>query len=133
MKSIVLYQTKNGASEIYAKWLAEEKKAEIKTFSNTDKIDFDSHDVFYIISGTYGGQMPLVNFLKDNWEDIKQKDITAIAVGMVPANHWWSKISYKFIPKYIKANIKFYKLVGFVPDRPETKKALKKENLSIIK
>lgn len=132
MNSIVFYQSKNGASKIYAQWLAENKKAKLKKFDEVTQNDFKLYDNYFIFSGTYGGQMPLVKFLKDNWIFLKQKNITAIAVGMVPHGHWWSKISYYFIPKYIRFNIKYFKLLGFDPNKPETKKAIKKENLSVI-
>lgn len=133
MKTLILYNTRNGASEKYAKWLAEELKIPAKRFEDIPQTGLEAAEKIYVLSGTYGGQMPLVQFLKNNWDGLRNKKIIAIAVGMVPAGNWWSKISYWLIPKYVRNNIEFHKLPGWMPEKPETLKGVKKENLQQIK
>ena len=132
MKKIVYYTTKNGASEKYAKWLAEKFECKYCEFQAVSQYPIADYEKIYVISGTYGGNMPLTQFLKENWQNLASKQIVAIAAGMVAKNHWWSKITYKMVPKHIRAKVEYHKIFGQIPDKPETLDQVKKENLNEI-
>ena len=79
------------------------------------------------MSGTYAGQMPLINFLKNNWDILKNKTIIAVSVGAIPAENDQNKASYDLIPDVIKDKIQFFKLPGKLLN--PNKDSMKKENL----
>jgi len=127
MKTVILYKTKKGSTEEYAKILGKEFSFNVFEF---DKFkDFNKYEKFIIMSGVYAGKIPLVSFLKKNWRKIKNKKITAIVVGMVDKEHIWSKINYFFIPFWIKNKIKYFKIMG---RNPESKEKVDKKNLNTI-
>lgn len=73
---------------------------------------FDKYKTVVVMSGTYASQMPLVNFLKKNWNFLKKKKVVAVAVGMIDPKDAASKVSYNLIPKEIRDEIKYFKLPG---------------------
>ena len=132
MKTLVIYNTRTGATEQYAKWVAEMVGVPAKKFEEATEQELEECQKLYILSGTYGGQMPLADFLNERWQVLAGKNITAIAVGMVAKNHWWTKLSYKRVPKKIRDGIKFHKVIGWSENNEKTKAAVKKENLKDI-
>jgi len=133
MKTFITYKTKNGASKKYAEWLAQKYNTEAIEFEHVDEKEIKATKKIYIISGTYGGVMPLTDFTRIHWNLIKNKDITLIAVGMAPERSWWSKLSYLMLPGAIKKNVKYYKLPGLMPDKAKTEKNVKESNLDRVK
>lgn len=83
-KGIILYQSKYGATKIYAEWLKEEigfdcietKKADIKKVVSYDKI--------IIGGGIYASGIAGLSFLKKNYSSLREKDIAVFCVGASP-------------------------------------------------
>ncbi|MFA5406630.1 MAG: flavodoxin domain-containing protein [Candidatus Nanoarchaeia archaeon] len=126
MKTIIAYKTRCGSTKEYAQLLS--KALKCKAFE-MDSIKDLNCDRLIVMSGVYAGQMPLVSFVKSNWKKIKGKELIMIAVGLVDEHHWWSKISYFFIPHKIKKQAKYFKIIGRDPDNKEP---VKKENLKRV-
>ncbi len=133
MNTFIAYKTKNGASKEYAGWLAAKYKTEPVEFEHAAEKDIKTAKKIFIISGTYGGVMPLTDFTRTHWNLIKSKDVTLIAVGMAPEKNWWSKLSFFMLPGAIKQNVKYYKLPGLMPDKEVTEKNVKESNLDRVK
>lgn len=112
MKTAIIYQTKTGSTKKYANWIAEATGAEVMTFDQAAEADLSSFDRVIASSGTYAGRMPLTKFLKDNWSELKEKEIFILAVGAAPEDNWWSRISYKLVPKKIREKAAYRKLPG---------------------
>lgn len=136
MKTLICYKTKHGATEQYAKWIAEATKGKLKRFDEIDrKFDFSPYDQIVVSSGTYASLMPLNRFLKRQWKKLEGKKVVVVAVGAAPADDSWSLRSYNYIPKNIQAKVKYFKIMGEVPEnaRPKDYKTqVKKENLKEI-
>lgn len=112
MNTVIIYKTVNGATKKYAQILQKETGADLFDFNDFESIDISKYDRLIVSSGTYAGSMPLVKLMKKHWDKIKDKDLVAVAIGEAPADNWWSKISYRRIPKYIRASIKYCKIPG---------------------
>lgn len=136
MKTLICYKSKHGATEQYAKWLAQETKADLKQFEDVPRgYKFEGYDTVVVSSGTYASLMPLNRFLKRHWKNLEPKKVVVFAVGAAPADDPWSARSYNWIPKKIQAKIKYFKILGEVPEnaRPAGYKSqVKKENLTEI-
>ena len=127
MKTLIAYKTKLGSSKKYATWLAESLRAEVVDFDKAGQINWTEIPRLVVISGTYGGRMPLTKFLKENWGQLQKTEIIALAVGAAPADNWWSRLSYKLIPEKIRSRIKYRKLPGEIEKSikiPEARKYL---------
>lgn len=101
--------------------------AEVVDFDEAAGTDWAGVSRLIVISGTYGGRMPLTKFLTENWDKLQQTKIIALAVGAAPEDNWWSKISYKLIPRNIRQEIKYRKLPGEIEKSikiPEARKYL---------
>ncbi len=133
MKTFIAYKTRNGASKKYADWLAEKHGTTAIDFDEIDEKNIAAAKNIYVISGTYGGVMPLTDFVRSRWDNLKNKNIILIAVGMAPEDNWWSRLSYFMIPGTIKKNVKYYKLPGLMPNKIETEKNVKESNLDRVK
>lgn len=118
MKLLILYKTKHGSTEQYAKWIAEEVNADIFDVKSFNKDNLEKYDAIIIGSPTYMGQIQMKDFLEQNWKVLKNKNIYLFNVGMFPWKHPDSKKSFEMIPEYIQNKIGFSKL----PGRLDTKK-----------
>jgi menaquinone-dependent protoporphyrinogen IX oxidase len=117
MKILICYKTKGGATEKYAKWMAEALKADIKTYAELGRrFDFSAYDTVIVSSGTYMGLMPLNRFLKRNWKRLVDNKVVAVAVGAAPAEDNWSTWSYNRIPHKIREKIQYFKIMGEDPE-----------------
>lgn len=124
MKTIITYMTRFGSTEEYAKILANELKCKAV---KAEELKLNDYENIIAMSGTYGGRLPIIKFLKENWNKIKDKKLTIIAVGLVPQENWWSKVNYFLLPWNIKRKANYYKILGRDPDskKPVDKNKLK--------
>ena len=127
MKLLILYKTKYGSTEQYAKWIAEEVKADISDIESFNINSLDNYEAIIIGSSTYMGQIQMKGFLEQNWEVLKNKNIYLFNVGMFPWEHQDSKKSFGMIPEHIRDKIGFSKL----PGRLDTSKLSLSEKLIV--
>lgn len=128
-KIAIIYKTIYGSTEKYAKWLNEAVKSDVFEMDSINVNLLKDYDTLIVMSGTYAGQMPLTDFLKKNWILVKSKKLIVVALGAAPMNSWWSKVTYFFVPKFIKEKIKYFKIYGKFKDKGED---IKKSNLKEI-
>jgi menaquinone-dependent protoporphyrinogen IX oxidase len=139
MKLLILYKTKHGSTEQYAQWIAEEVNAEISDVEKFNKDNLDNYDAIIIGSPTYMGQIQMKDFIEQNWEVLKNKNIYLFNVGMFPWEHPDSQKSFEMIPEPIRDKIEFSKLPGHLDTKKlnlfekviaKTVKARSEENIS---
>lgn len=128
-KIAIIYKTVYGSTEKYARWLNEAVKSDVFEMDSMNVNLLKSYDALVVMSGTYAGKMPLTGFLKKNWELVKNKKIIMVAVGAAPQDNWWSKVTYFFVPGFIKNKVKYFKIYGKFKDKGED---VKKNNLKEI-
>lgn len=112
MKTVIFYKSWLGSTKKYAGWLSESLKSENYGFGEFGTEKLHDADTVVVMSGTYAAQMPLVGFLKKNWNALKGKKIIVVAVGAAPADDEQSKTSYELIPEEIRKEISYYKVPG---------------------
>jgi menaquinone-dependent protoporphyrinogen IX oxidase len=122
MKTAIIYRSFLGTTRHYAKWLAEDIGSEVMTFSQASADKPAGFDTIIIMSGTYCSWMPLVSFLKKHWDNIKDKKVAVVAVGIVMGEDPGNKISYERIPEEIRAKIKYFKIPGRMGNNPKANK-----------
>jgi flavodoxin len=128
-KIAIIYKTIYGSTKKYAKWLNESVKSDVFEMDSINVDLLKDYKTIIVMSGTYGGKIPFVSFLKNNWNLVKNKKIIAVALGAAPMNHWWSRVTYFFVPSFIKKKINYFKIYGKFKDKGEN---IKKKNLDLI-
>ena len=84
MKYLVVYKSKTGFTEKYAKWIAKELSADIHSYKEVNEENFKDYDVII-----YGGSLHAVGIegiklIKDNWNQLEGKILVVFAVGATP-------------------------------------------------
>lgn len=81
MKKLVIYKSKTGYTEKYAKWIAAETDSEIFRLKDIDIDIVRDYDVIVYCGGLYAGGILGFSFIKKNFEKLKNKKVIVVAVG----------------------------------------------------
>lgn len=113
MKTLIIYKSKYGSTKQYAEYLQKKiKNADIFPIEKFSKETLKEYDNIILGSATYMGQIQILKELVDMWENIKEKQVTLFAVGLIDPNEEGSQITYNNIPDNIRGNIKYIKVPG---------------------
>lgn len=86
MKSAVIYKSHYGATETYAKWLAEDLGADLLQADRVKPADLQQYDTIVYGGGLYAGGVNGIALLVKNIESIKDKVIYLFTVGAADVN-----------------------------------------------
>jgi len=111
-KILILYLTKYGSTEQYAKWIAEGVRADLYKIEDFDTARFDQYNAIIIGSPTYMGKIQIKNFLEKNWDALKTKSVFLFNTGLFPGESPESKKSFEMIPSHIRDHIEYIKIPG---------------------
>lgn len=83
-KGIIIYKSKYGATEKYAKWLAEESGFSTVELKDAEISEIVKYDTVIFGGGIYASGIAGISFLKKNISLLKGKEIIAFCVGASP-------------------------------------------------
>jgi len=83
-KTLILYASKYGATEKYAKWLAENIHGDLKKTAAVTKEDLAAYECIIFGGALYAGRVNGIKKLTANWDTFKQKKVALFLVGMAP-------------------------------------------------
>ena len=112
-KIVVVYSSKYGSTKQYAKWIAEEKGADLIQLNKAKIEILLKYDIIVFGGGVYANQLKFKKFIIKNYNVLKDKKVIIFAVGSSP-------VTDEAIEKIKKANfnsldfnnISFYLLRG---------------------
>jgi menaquinone-dependent protoporphyrinogen IX oxidase len=84
MSTVVLYQSKYGATKKYAKWLAEELSSDLVETKKAKILQVEQYDTIILGGGIYATGIAGISFLKKHYNRLKDKKIMIFAVGASP-------------------------------------------------
>jgi menaquinone-dependent protoporphyrinogen IX oxidase len=111
-KTLIVYKTKYGSTEEYAKWLAEDLGIQKINVEEIDLNKLGNYSNIILMSCTYMTQIKIAGFLKENWDRLKAKDLLLVAVGMVPADSQASRQSFEQLPEEMQKKMDCIKIPG---------------------
>lgn len=115
MKTLIIYTTKYGITKKYAHWIQEEiKDSQVYNIANFNVQEIDNFDNVVIGSNTYLGKLTALEFIENNWEKLKTKNIYLFSVGFFPPKSSESIKTYESIPEYIRQKVQYIKLPGII-------------------
>ncbi|UHR02655.1 flavodoxin domain-containing protein [Peptoniphilus sp. GNH] len=85
MENLIIYKSTYGHAKKYAFWLQKILKCpmvDLIKIEGEEKIDIAKYDRIIFICGVYSLNLPIVTFIRDNYELIKNKSIYILAVGL---------------------------------------------------
>ncbi|MEG0614964.1 MAG: flavodoxin domain-containing protein [Oscillospiraceae bacterium] len=80
-KIAIIYKSKQGHSEQYAKWLKEAVEADLFEVSKVKAENLLAYDLIVLGSGVYLGKIEIAGFIKANFNILKYKKVIIFAVG----------------------------------------------------
>jgi len=83
-KTIILYQSKYGATKKYAEWLSEELSCDVMITKESDIKTVQQYDIAILGGGIYAGGIAGLSFIKKHYEVLKNKKVIVFAVGASP-------------------------------------------------
>lgn len=96
MKGIIIYQSKYGSTETYAKWLAEETGFALRTPKSITQDELGSAEQIIIGSPILAMKPALAGWIKKNWSRIQDKSPVLFTTSGAPAEdpklqQWFAK------------------------------------------
>lgn len=112
-KVAVVYKSKYGSTEKYARWIAEDAKADIFKV-NKIKIDkLREYDTIVYCGGLYAGGMLGFSFIKKNYDKLRDKKLIVAAVGATLKKEDAAyEVKKQNLTAEMMDNIKFFLLRG---------------------
>lgn len=83
-RTVVLYQSKYGATKKYADWLSEDLACDVIKTKDAEIAAVRQYDTVILGGGIYAGGIAGIAFLKKHYEKLKDKQIIVFAVGASP-------------------------------------------------
>lgn len=113
MKSVVIYRSKTGFSKKYAYWIAEAINAQVMKVKKVNINDLLQYDNIIYCGGIYASRIFGFNFIKKNFNKIKNKNIVAVAVGAtIKKEEAIEEIKGKNLTAEMKGKVDFFLLRG---------------------
>lgn len=84
MKTIVIYKSKSGYTETYAKWISEGLNCDLKTAKDITGEDLEKYDVIIYGGGLYAVGINGISLIKKNYNLLSNKKIIIWATGSNP-------------------------------------------------
>ena len=115
MKIIVVYKSKTGYTEQYAKWIAEDLDCDLKEANEISMKELDNYDVIIYGGGLYAVGINGISIIKKNYELLKDKNVVVWATGSSPGreeelNQVWK---FNFSEEQLASIKTFYLRGGF--------------------
>ncbi len=113
MKGIVVYKSKYGATQTYAKWIAEELNFDIKEHKEMSAEKLAQYDTIIYGGGIYAETIAGVTLITKNMEKLKNKKIAVYTTAITPVDcrEYYEEMVYN---KNFKKgqNIKVFNFMG---------------------
>lgn len=87
MKPVILYYSKTGFTEQYAKWMAKELSCPAFPFKRRDTVDFSRYDTIIFGSWCHAGQLKKIRWFRGMMPKWGGKQKILFAVGASPAEN----------------------------------------------
>lgn len=112
-KVAVIYKSKYGSTEHYARWIAEETGADLYKSSQISPAQMENYDVIVYGGGLYAVNILGISLIKNNFQKIKDKKLVIFSVGASPETQKaLVSVKDKNFSQEMQAAIHFFHLRG---------------------
>lgn len=112
--TVVIYKSRYGSTKKYARWIAEEIKADLFERPEIEAKKLAEYDIVIYGGGLYAGGIAGVSIITKNYNILKDKKIIVFTVGLASTDkeEVFHPIIEKNFPEEMRRNIKFFHLRG---------------------
>lgn len=112
-KTIVVYKSKYGSTEKYAKWISEETQADIFKAKEVNVEKLKEYDTIVYCGGLYAGGILGFSLIKNNFSKLCDKKLIIVAVGATLKKEDASEeVKNHNLPEEMKDRVLFFLLRG---------------------
>jgi menaquinone-dependent protoporphyrinogen IX oxidase len=109
----VIFKSKYGTTEKYAKWIAEEVGADIYPVKEITADDLEKYDTIIYCGGLYAGGIMGISFIKNNYGKFRKKKVIVVAVGStLKKDDAIAELKDKNFTEEMKKDVKMFILRG---------------------
>lgn len=115
MKKVVIYKTKYGATETYAKWIAEELGCPAISANQVKAEDLLNYDTIIYGGGLYAEVINGVTLITKNMEKLADKKIIVFTTGITPLDcrgYYDQLVLQKNFKQGVPENVRVYNFLG---------------------
>lgn len=114
LKAIVVYASKYGSTEKYARWIAEALECPVKKLQELRNLDLGEYDTILYGGGLYAGGIAGFKKFVSRLESTKEKKLVLFMVGMTnPAEkEVYANVAERNIPEKWKGRFEIFALRG---------------------
>jgi menaquinone-dependent protoporphyrinogen IX oxidase len=81
-KAVVVYQSKHGATEKYAKWISEELRCDLYERNHIKPVDLKQYDTIIYGGGLYAGGVAGIDLITKNFDQFCNQDLVLFTCGL---------------------------------------------------
>jgi len=112
-KIAVIYKSKYGSTERYARWIAEETGADLFKSADASPNKLKGYDVLVFGGGLYAVNIIGISVLKNNFDKFKGKKLVVFSVGISPESQKaLDSVREKNFSQPMQESIRFFHLRG---------------------
>ena len=115
MKTIVLYKSKYGSTEAYARWIGEELNCEVRSAAGVKAEMLKDYDRIVYGGGLYAEVISGVSLITKNISSLSDKKIAVFSTGITPLEYreYYDKLVIeKNFKNGVPENIKIFNFMG---------------------
>ncbi len=115
MKTIVIYKSKYGSTEKYARWIADDLGCTLKSAKEVSPEDLISYDTIIYGGGLYAEVINGVSLITKNYDKLKNKNLIVFTTGVTPIDcrgYYDDLVIKKNFREEMKDKIKVYNFLG---------------------
>lgn len=115
MKTIVLYKSKYGSTEAYARWIGEDLGCEVKNAKGIKADSLLEYDNIIYGGGLYAEVIAGVSLITRNIEKLKDKKIAVFTTGITPLDcreYYDGEVLEKNFKSGVPENVKIFNFMG---------------------
>jgi menaquinone-dependent protoporphyrinogen IX oxidase len=112
-KTVVIYKSKYGSTEKYAKWIAEETQADIFKAKEVKVELLKEYRTIVYCGGLYAGGILGFSLIKNNYSKLCDKNLIIVAVGAtLKKENAADEVKKHNLPEEMKDRVQFFLLRG---------------------
>lgn len=115
MSAIVVYKSKYGSTENYAKWIAKELECEAVDVKNVKINELEKYDKIVYGGGLYAEMIAGITIISKNLDKLKDKKIAVFTTGLTPLDcreYYDNMVAPKNFKGGVPQNVKIFNFMG---------------------
>lgn len=113
MKILIVYKSRHHTTELYARWIHQEVESDLVNVDYLDKKRLKDYDIIAFGSWIYKDKIQIADYIKSNWNVLKDKKVVLFSVGLTQPEDMKTKIIYQIsLPTHIRDSISYFPLWG---------------------